>query len=280
MRKGSKHTEESKRKNSESCKGRKISEETRRKISEALSGVNHPRWGICCSDEHKHRISEANKGKKRSKETKQKMSIDRQGANNPFYGKHHSKKSIEKISKLAKERTGEDAPNYGKQFTKEHRRKISIAKQNVSDETKRKISDSHMGVSLSEEHKRKISEGNMGKKHSKKHIEKISGKNNANWRGGVSFGQYCPKFNHKKREEIREEYGRMCFICGKDEEDNWGRLSVHHVDYEKMQGCSDHRWILVPLCQSCHTKTGGSDKNREYHEKMLCEFLRESGKVY
>lgn len=71
------HSEETKRKISETLRGNPISEETKRKMSEAQKR----RWLLCIdrtgnpiSEETKRKISEANKGKTRSEETKRKMS--------------------------------------------------------------------------------------------------------------------------------------------------------------------------------------------------------------
>ena len=72
------------------------------------------------------------------------------------------------------------------------------------------------------------------------------------WEGWASDGGYCHKFNEECREHNREKYGRMCFLCGKDEIKNGRKLSVHHVDMNKDQGCDDVVWKLVPLCQRCH----------------------------
>jgi len=86
------------------------------------------------------------------------------------------------------------------------------------------------------------------------------GIDNPNWQGGSSFDPYCEKFNEKKKEEIREQYGRKCYICEKDEKDNIYKngkqikLSVHHVDNDKGQGCDDKPWKLLPLCIHCHNK--------------------------
>lgn len=84
------------------------------------------------------------------------------------------------------------------------------------------------------------------------------GENSFNWQGGKSFEPYCEKFNEKKKEEVREQYGRKCYICGKDEKDNitktgkiW-KLSVHHIDEDKEQGCNGKQWKLVPLCLKHH----------------------------
>ena len=89
------------------------------------------------------------------------------------------------------------------------------------------------------------------------HIERLkelSGKNSVHWRGGRSFEPYCYKFNKQKREEIRERHSRRCFLCGRTEEANGRKLDVHHVNYDKNQGCESN-WDLIPLCKKCHAKT-------------------------
>jgi hypothetical protein len=77
---------------------------------------------------------------------------------------------------------------------------------------------------------------------------------------------YCPKFNEKLKEEIRNSFGRRCFLCGASE--NGKRLSVHHVDFNKGQGCGQ-RWSLIPLCVPCHTKT---NHYRHYYFNLLSNY--------
>lgn len=90
--------------------------------------------------------------------------------------------------------------------------------------------------------------------------ENNSGKNNPSWLGGKSFEPYCPKFNNQKKEDVRNKYNRKCLVCGKDEKTNGRKLDVHHVDYDKDQGCDGKKWELVPLCKSCHSKTGNGNR--------------------
>jgi group I intron endonuclease len=80
---GSKRSEESKRRMSESAKKRKrfpLSEEHKKKLSEALIGntrfAGHVPWnkGLETSEETALKISKANKGQKRSEETKRRIS--------------------------------------------------------------------------------------------------------------------------------------------------------------------------------------------------------------
>ncbi len=109
-----------------------------------------------------------------------------------------------------------------------------------------------------------------------------SGEKSIFWQGGKSFGIYCPKFNENKREEIRNKYNRCCIICNKSESENltkkgknkgkFKKLHVHHIDYNKDQGCKNHEWRLAPLCNSCHAKTG---HKRIFWESKIKEILSE-----
>ena len=76
MKKGSHHSEKTKRKISETEKGRKQFEETKIKISETKKSK-----GLHLSDEHKRKVSQAQKGKKVSLETRRKMSEANKGQN-------------------------------------------------------------------------------------------------------------------------------------------------------------------------------------------------------
>ena len=51
------------------------------------------------------------------------------------------------------------------------------------------------------------------------------------------------------------------------------KLDVHHIDYNKGQGCSEHEWRLIPLCRSCHIKTNHDREKWERHFKTLLELL-------
>lgn len=80
------------------------------------------------------------------------------------------------------------------------------------------------------------------------------------WDGFAEEHEYCHRFNEPCRESNRKKYGRECFICKKPESENMLssgkniKLSVHHVDMNKAQGCDDHAWKLIPLCASCHAR--------------------------
>ena len=80
------------------------------------------------------------------------------------------------------------------------------------------------------------------------------------WETHASKYPYCPDFNEDCRESNRDKYDRICFLTGLPEEENRYKdgkqikLSVHHVDMDKGQGCNGKRWKLVPLCLEWHGK--------------------------
>ncbi len=73
-RTGIKHTEEVKKKMSESSMGRIMSQETRRKLSDALKGEKSPYWGKKKPKEVVEKIRRANLGRKYSQEVKDRLS--------------------------------------------------------------------------------------------------------------------------------------------------------------------------------------------------------------
>lgn len=102
---GKHHSEETKKKLSESHKGKKLSEEHKRKISEASKGR---RLGISLSDEHKQKISNSKRGVKLSEQARKNISKGKLGI---------------KKSEVTKQRMS-DAKK-GIIFTEEHKNKLS-----------------------------------------------------------------------------------------------------------------------------------------------------------
>jgi hypothetical protein len=95
--KGTKLTEEHKRKISEARVGKLFSKEHIKHLSESHIG-HQP------TEDTRKKLSMAgmgrvswNKGLHTSKETKEKMSLKNSGEKNGFYGKHHSEKALEKM---------------------------------------------------------------------------------------------------------------------------------------------------------------------------------------
>lgn len=96
------------------------------------------------------------------------------------------------------------------------------------------------------------------------------GPNASAWKGGISFEPYCSKFNEEFKERVREFWGRKCGISGITEKENGKKLSVHHVNYNKMVCCDNTPPLFIPLSKSLHPKT---NNNREYWEYMLTEYI-------
>ena len=83
--------------------GKKHTDETRKKMSESSKG-NQNCLGRVLSEETKFKISESNRGKKHTDDTRKKISENHHnvsGEKNPMYGKKHSSETIEKIRQKA-----------------------------------------------------------------------------------------------------------------------------------------------------------------------------------
>lgn len=220
-----------------SCSNSNPSDEKRRKLSERQIGIkNH------------------NYGKTASKETRRKMSENSprlSGANHPMYGIQHSKKTCAQMS----------ASRVGKHHSEETKLKISKFMSGPNNPL--------LGKHPTEETIRKISESTSGEKHpnygthrtdeTKKRISATLLKQTYDeWESYAVNSPYCPKFNNACKESNRDKYNRLCFICGLPENDNitstgkHKKLSVHHVDMNKQQGCEGHEWKLIPVCVCCH----------------------------
>lgn len=138
--KGKQHTDETRRKMSESHSGEKNhffgkhhTDETKRKISEMQKGENGPMYGKHHTNETRRKLSEAKKGEKNpnfgkhlSDETRRKMSQAHKGEKNHFFGEHLSEEHRRKMSEAKK---GERHPNFGKHLSDETRKKISEARK-------------------------------------------------------------------------------------------------------------------------------------------------------
>lgn len=96
-----------------------------------------------------------------------------------------------------------------------------------------------------------------------------TGENSSNWQGGISFGEYCNKFNNEFKEMIRDLFGRRCFLCGITEEEYSRKFDVHHVNYDKDCLCNSS-CEFVPLCRSCHGKTYGKYVKRYWEDLIMC----------
>lgn len=164
--------------------GIKHTEETKRKMSESRKGENHYNYGRPLSKEHKKAISIANTGKQFSEEHRRKIS---EASRN---------RSIETRKKLSEARKGKvlsletrkkiSEAHRGKHLSEEVKMKISKAKTGVkrkpfSDEWKERIGNAkrgeknhNYGKHLSEEYRKKISANHAD----------MSGRNNPAYKDG------------------------------------------------------------------------------------------------
>ena len=153
--------------------------------------------------------------------------------------------------------------------TEEYRRKRrEIAKrENLSDETMRKRI--YAAKNLSKDVLQRRSDTQKRK----------TGENSPNWQGGISFGKYCPKFNKETKQNIRDMYDNCDYISGISYTlcNNNIMLDVHHVDYNKLQGCDDHKWRLIPLSKRNHTRT---NSNRSFWNRIFTYSLQHDEKYY
>ena len=195
------------------------------------------------TEEHKRKLSESHIGNRHSETTKHKISESNKG-------RLVTEETRCKISEA----------NKGRKHSEEAKKKMSNAmtperKSRRSEIMKGKKNPMY-GKNFSEEHRHKLSEANHGE-------------NNPMWQGGMSYEPYCPLFNEKKKEEIRNQHMRVCVITGKSALQNGGieRLTVHHIDNNKQQGCDDVKWRLVPVTQSWNSKL----KNKQ--AGLLLNFL-------
>ena len=157
------------------------------------------------------------------------------------------------------------------------------------------------GVPKSEQQKQKQHEAMVGRHdgennpffgriHSEETRQKLSeqasqrvGDKNHQWKGGISFLPYCPKFNERFRKRVRDFFDNTCMLCGHKWIVGEPKLSVHHVNYRKDSCCDPGvPRLFVPLCQRCHSKTSGDYITRALYEKHFTDLImtKYGGKCY
>jgi hypothetical protein len=94
----------------------------------------------------------------------------------------------------------------------------------------------------------------------------LIGNKNGRWNGGISFGKYCYKFNNQLKQSIRDRYNNCDYISGLPQKYFKRKLDVHHIDYDKDQGCNDKKFNLIPLSISNHTRTNA---NRSFWNRLF-----------
>lgn len=219
-------------------KGSHLTEENKRKISIAMMGKSF-------SEEHKRKIGAASRRRHPSNEAKQKM-------RDAKIGKPLSEEHKRKLGEVRR----------GKHFSDEHKQKLreaNLGKHYASKETRQKMREAHLGKYHSEESKQKMSKSRLGAK-------------NANWRGGISCDLYGPEFTNSLKQQIRERTNCSCQLCGIKQTSR--KLSIHHIDYDKLNNTTDN---LVALCTICHSKTNYNRKKwkayfRKDHLSIVLQF--------
>lgn len=190
-------------------------------------------------------------------------------------GKKLSEETRKKISEAHK---GKKRPP----LTEEHKEKVRLnhwSKSIKAEEIKRKIGNKHLGRKRSEEVRKRMSEAAkknprrywLGKKHpqTEESKKKISlaliknghhppiqvGKNNWNWKGGISANPYPRYFNEKLKLNIRTRDNFICCLCGRTEREELEELNrvlcVNHIDFDK-KNCTEQN--LNTLCLRCNVK--------------------------
>lgn len=160
-------------------------------------------------------------------------------------GKRHKRSTIEKMIKN----------NRHIKPSEEHKKKLSIIHKGkkASHETTEKLRKSLIGNTNSK-----------GKRWSDISRNKISGKNNHNWKGGLSFVEYPKEFDKKLKNLIKNRDLFFCQLCHTEE---LNKLSIHHIDHNKKNCQIDN---LIVLCRSCNSKV---NYNSEYWEKYFNDLI-------
>jgi hypothetical protein len=185
-----------------------------------------------------------------------------------------------------KSQRGENNPMFGKPSP--------MKGKHHTEESNKKNSDSHVGVPIhSEERKQELSDHWVGESNPNfgKHpvpwnkgkrgiysgitLHKMSeakrGDKCVLWKGGISYEKYCPKFSFRLKERVRKFFNYTCQICGHAWQPGEKRLSVHHVNYEKMVCCNNIKPLFIPVCSGkCHNMT---NINREYWEEVFTNII-------
>ncbi|MBR9682293.1 MAG: hypothetical protein GOV02_01335 [Candidatus Aenigmarchaeota archaeon] len=235
---------------SESSIGRILSIDSRKKISDA-------RKGISFSEEHKQKLSEVKKKyfEENNSHNKGKGNLNALYLNKEWLYKTYVEKEFltGEIAEMCDVSNGTILrwlTNFEIPIrNRSENSKLFMRKNNPwrerkhTEDSRKKMSEAKKGRKVGPpdlEQRKRISAGRQGIP-----LEE--------WDSFISFEPYCEKFNEDKKEEIRNRDGRVCRLCGKTEIENKQRLTVHHINGDKTQGC-ESRWYLAAICRSCNGK--------------------------
>jgi len=96
----------------------------------------------------------------------------------------------------------------------------------------------------------------------------FTGEKSGGWKGGISGGKYCYKFNNRFKESIRKRDNYTCQLCGLEQ--NGRKLSVHHIYYDKENCYPD----VITLCRSCNSVVNA---DRDSWERFFEDQLEQRG---
>ena len=207
---------------------------------------------------------EKNMGQKRTEETKRKMSIVQKRICNIPENKRKTKERA-----IISHNTPEAKINHSLAMKKlwqdpEYKKKLILAvqKSHSDPEYLKKFSKIQKEIWSTKEGREKRSEITT-----KVWVD-------SRWYGNVKYDygpQYCELWTPELRERVRAYWGYKCVECGMTEEENNRKLAVHHVHYNKNTCCDSSPRVLVPLCVGCHGKTNVRDREgrKEWEEHFI-----------
>lgn len=85
--------------------------------------------------------------------------------------------------------------------------------------------------------------------------------------------KYCPLWTEKIREQVRVRDNHTCQLCGKTKEQEYRKLTVHHIHYLKSDCYPD----LITLCNNCNIK---ANYNRDYWESYYMNKLNDRNLLF
>lgn len=96
----------------------------------------------------------------------------------------------------------------------------------------------------------------------------LVGKNNPNWKGGITHEPYAEIWVDKRfKADIQERDNHTC--QNPDCRGNDSILTIHHIDYDK-KNCDERN--LITLCRACN---GRANFNRDFWQAGYSEIIRQ-----
>ena len=131
--------------------------------------------GYIVTDEQKEILRQISRNKPLTEEQKNKhKEVMSKRTGLPYAGDRKKISDALKNSEKAKEHQKRlSILNKGRKLSEETKRKISLSKTNPSEETRRRLRESHLGHKPSEETRKKMSDSGKGRKFTEEHKEKI-----------------------------------------------------------------------------------------------------------